>query len=223
MNLDKIKTILKNTWVETKKAGIYMYKIMINPVKAYKDHKENYNTLKNSLFLTGLISFTAMLISLIVSMVNVVIEPVYDYFELTGHKVELSNLGNLNYLELILGNFITVALVIGFIAFVFYIGSLIVKKETKYIDMLTVSATSVIPVLVAAILVALFAIINANLAVLVFLLLLVYSVNILYELVNLNIKVKPKLKLIFNSVCFFVIIASFYIYAYQSAINLISM
>jgi hypothetical protein len=129
-----------------------------------------------------------------------------------------SNLKELNYLNLIGKNFLMYAGAIVAIALTFFLASLIIKKEINFIKSLSIAATSVIPAVVGAMILSpILSLMYAPLGIIISVVGLVYSIIILYELVNTELKLEGEQKVYFNLICFGILGCMGY-YAYVNLI-----
>ena len=120
-------------------------------------------------------------------------------------------LGEINWLETIGKNFLIYAGIILIIAVLFYIVSLIFKKNLNFIKILSISASAVIPaVLGVMVLSPILGAIWEPLSIIFSILGLVYSVIVLYELINSNLDLDSDMKIYFNLLCFGILLVAGY-------------
>lgn len=135
---------------EVKKTAVHYFKyakdVLLNPYKTFKEKETELTETKNALIFSGILAVVMMLITLLTAMITSIFvkELSAKTFELHT-VVKFSNLGDLNYLVLIGRNLLIYAGIIAAIAGVYYIVSLIFKKESKFTKLLSISATSIIP------------------------------------------------------------------------------
>lgn len=133
-----------------KKTAVHYFKyakdVLLNPYKTFKEKEVELTKTKNALIFSGILAVVMMLITLLTAMITSIFvkELSAKTFELHT-VVKFSNLGDLNYLVLIGRNLLIYAGIIAAIAGVYYIVSLIFKKESKFTKLLSISATSIIP------------------------------------------------------------------------------
>ena len=106
--------------------------VILKPFTAFKEELNKFNGFKNSIILSLIISVGATLINLISSMLSVVRVKSFDWTS-GGYKINWiwENLKNLDYLKTIGKNFLIYLGIIVAIAVVYYLGSLIIKKQTN--------------------------------------------------------------------------------------------
>jgi hypothetical protein len=105
--------------------------------------------------------------------------------------IDFSEILDLNYLELIFRDFFIYAGFVAFIALIFYIGSLIIKKPSNYLKMVSIAATAIIPYAIGStFVVPLLTAIWASLGSIASILITVYTVTIFIALINKEIKIK---------------------------------
>lgn len=181
----------------------YIVGIMLKPSKIFKEEK-GLNDTKNSFVLTLIVSCLMTLVTLVTTIIGAV--KTYDFWE--GKTTwEFSNLKNLNYIELIGKNLIIYVASILLITVIFYIGTLIVKKETKFQKILAASSSSMLPFIALSLIVApLVANIWAPLSMIVMVSGFIYGVVILYELINSELQFEGDMKIYFNAICFILLI-----------------
>ena len=124
--------------------GFFTYgiNIFLKPFESFKKEESKLNDSKNSFMFAGFIAICMMLVTLITRMISSIFYK--NYF--SGKLVfEISNLKNLNYVNLILKNLLIYACALLFVAGVYYVVSLILKKNVSFTKLLNVTSTSVIP------------------------------------------------------------------------------
>lgn len=178
--------------------------VIIKPFKAFKEELNKFNSFKNSAILSLIVSGVATLINLITTMFNTVRTKNFDWS--TGNYKTIwiwENLKELNYLELIGKNFLIYLGIILGIAIVYYVASLIVKKQTNFSKLLGISALSITPMLICSLILSpLLSLIWSELAMPIILVGMVYTIIILYETVNSELLLEGNAKYYFNLICF---------------------
>ena len=120
----------------------YGINIFLKPFESFKKEESKLNNNKNSFMFAGFIAICMMLVTLVTRMISCIFYK--NYF--SGKLVfEISNLKNLNYLNLILKNLLIYACALLFVVGVYYVVSLILKKNVSFTKLLNVTSTSVIP------------------------------------------------------------------------------
>lgn len=198
--------------------------VILKPFTAFKEELNKFNGFKNSAILSLIVSGGATLVNLITSMLNVVMVKSYNWSS-GGYKTTWvwKNLKELDYLKVIGKNFLIYLGVIVAIAVVYYIASLIAKKQTNFSRLLGVSALAVVPVLICSLILSpLLALIWAKLVMPITLVGAVYTIVLLYEGMNSEVLLEGNAKYYFNLVCFSILgIAAYYLYMklFMSAIS----
>ena len=188
---------------------MYIIAILLKPIKSFDEESEKFNTPKTTIIFSLIVTAAMTVFNLLSTMLNSV--RVTFYGETSW---EWENLKELNYVELIGKNFLIYAGVLLAIAVVFYVASLILKKEVNFIKTLAIAATSVIPTVIAAMLISpILTLIWAPLGLIVSIAGFVYSIIILYELMNNEIQLEGDIKIYFNLVCFGILaVSGYYLY-----------
>lgn len=189
--------------------------VILKPFTAFKEELNKFNGFKNSAILSLVVSGVATLVNLITSMLNIVREKSFDWSS-GGYKTTWTweNLKELDYIEVIGKNFLIYLGVIVAIAAVYYIASLIVKKQTNFSRLLGISALAVAPMLICSLILSpLLSMIWAELAMPITLIGAVYTIILLYEGMNSEVLIEGNAKYYFNLVCLSILgIAAYYLY-----------
>lgn len=165
---------------------MYIVAILLKPFKCFKEEEAKLRNTKTSLIFSSIIAGAMMLITLFKAMIAVVFTKTMDYSTFKYKtSVDFSRLKDLDWLSLIGKNLLIFAGVIVSIALVYYIVSLIFKKSTNFIKMLSISATSLIPYIVLGMIVSpLIGKIWAPLSIFAMIIGVVYSLLIFINLIN---------------------------------------
>lgn len=189
--------------------------IILKPFTAFKEELNKFNDFKNSAIMSLIISGVGTLINLIVTMLNSVMVKSYSWSQ-GSYKTTLNweNLKEIKYLEVIGKNFLIYLGAIVAIAAVYYIASLIVKKQVKFSRLLGISAIAVVPMLVCSLFLSpLLSLIWAKLAMPITVIGAVYTIVLIYEGMNNEVLVEGNSKYYFNLVCLSILgIAVYYLY-----------
>lgn len=188
--------------------------VILKPFTAFKEELNKFETLKNSALLSLIVSGFATIVNLIKTMFNTV--RVKDYNWLSSEYTttwEWKNLEKLDYIEVIGKNFLIYLGIIVAIAVVYYIASLIVKKQTNFSRLLGISALSVVPIFICAfVLSPLISMIYVPLGMAVIVVGAVYTIILLYEGINNEILIEGNAKFYINLICLSVLaIAAYYV------------
>lgn len=193
---------------EAKKTAVHYFKyakdVLLNPYKTFKEKEVELTGTKNALLFSGILAVVMMLITLLTAMITSIFvkELSAKTFELHT-VVKFSNLGDLNYLVLIGRNLLIYAGIIAAIAGVYYIVSLIFKKESKFTKLLSISATSIIPfIALGMILSPILSLIWTPLSIIAKVGGLVYSILVFMSLIKEELSFETKdLEIKFHLIC----------------------
>lgn len=191
---------------------MYIIAILIKPFKSFKEEETKLNNTKTSLILTLIISGAMTVINLIKTIFSTVRVASYSWTAGYTYSWQWNNLKNIKWIEVIGKNFLIYTCVIFAIALVFYLGSLIIKKQLSFIKSLSITSTSIIPAIVCVMIISpLAGKIWSPLSVIFMAVGGVYSLLILYELVNSELKLDKDTKIYFNLTCLSILaIAGYY-------------
>lgn len=205
---------------------MYILMILIKPFKTFKEEEEKLTDTKNSLILSGIVVGLMLVINLIKSMITTVFTKKMDYttFKLKT-VIDFSNLKNLDWLDLLGKHLLIYAGIILAIAVVYYLASLVFKKNGNFIKLLSISATSLIPFT----LVGMFASfvlgkIWSPLYMVCVIVSLIYSVLILVSLINKQFEFEnDDTKIYFHLICLGALaVAGYYLYMKYFVLGTIS-
>lgn len=133
----------------------YIIGVLLRPFKAFKEEEVKLCDTKTSLIFSSIIAVVMMLINLFTAMISVIFTKTLNYSTFKYQtSIDFSRLKDLDWLNLIGKNLLICAGIIVAIAFVYYIVGLVFKKSTNFIKILSVSATSLIPYVVLAMIVS---------------------------------------------------------------------
>lgn len=193
---------------EVKKTAIHYFKyakdVLLNPYKTFKEKETELTETKNALIFSGILAVVMMLITLLTAMITSIFVKELSAKTLKLHTVvKFSNLGDLNYLVLIGRNLLIYAGIIVAIAGVYYIVSLIFRKESKFTKLLSISATSIIPFIALGMIVSpILSLIWTPLSIIAKVGGLVYSILIFMSLIKEELSFETKdLEIKFHLIC----------------------
>lgn len=194
---------------------MYILAVLTKPIKGFKDEEAKLNNTKTAFIFTLIVTAAMTIINLFKTIISVV--RVYDFSFSKGdtYSWQWENLKDIKFVEVIGKNFLIYACAILSIAIVFYIGSLIIKKQLNFIKSLSIATTSIIPAVIGfMILSPLGNLIWEPLSIIFSVAGLTYSLIILYELINNELKLEGDMKVYFNLACFGLLIFAGY-FAYM--------
>lgn len=138
----------KNIFVESL---MYIISSLLKPAKTLKEKGKEFDNPKNGLILAGIVSAATMLIRVIVSFLMALIDrPCIKSWD--GKKTCVTideSLKNIQWLDITLKHLFIVFIVILAIAGLFYLGSLVAKKNTKYMRLVNIATIAFVPALLA--------------------------------------------------------------------------
>ncbi len=188
--------------------------IILKPFTAFKEKLNKFNVLKNSVILALIVSGLTTIINLVTSMFNVIRVKSFDWSS-GDYKTTWvwDNLKELNYIEIIGKNFLICLGVIFAIAVVYYIASLIVKKQVNFSRLVAVSTFAIIPVLISSLILSpLASLIWIQLAMPIVIIGAMYTFVLLYEGMNNEVALEGDIKYYFNLICLSILlIAGYYL------------
>lgn len=124
----------------------YIINVLLKPFKTFKEEETKLCNPKTSLIFSAIVAVAMMIITLFKAMISSIFVKTIDYSTYEYKTtVDFSQLKNLDWVGLLVKNLLIFAGVIVAIALIYYIVSLIFKKSTNFIKMLSISATSLIP------------------------------------------------------------------------------
>lgn len=182
---------------------------LIKPLDSMKN--KSVDDIKSVAISGGIISLVMMLVHLITSMINACHVMKFDWIKGTTYTWTAEGLKNLNYFDLTIKSLVIYALVMMVIAFVFYIGSLIIKKTIKYQRILSMVFVAMIPIVLGGMILApIFSLIYNHLGVIIYVISFIYAVIIFGTLLNEELKLEGSIKLYYNTICYSVLVLTAY-------------
>lgn len=188
--------------------------IILKPFSSLKEELAKFNAFKSSAILSLIVSGIATIISLLSEMFSAIRVKNFDW---SAGKYTTSwvweNLKDIEYFKVIGKSFLIYLGVILAIAVVYYLGGLIVKKQTNFSRLLGISALAVTPLLICYLILSpLLSLIWAELSMPIILVSAIYTIVIVYEGMNSEILLDGNAKYYFNLVCLSILgIAAYYL------------
>lgn len=204
----------------SKKSPMDYLKSLVNfilkPVKSFKELEIVLQIPKVSIIISAIIAGIMMIVTLIKTMLSSIFTKQLDYSTFKYKTVvSLDGLKDLNYLSLIGKNLLIFAAIIAGIAGIYYVMSLIFKKNANFFKMLTISSISLIPLIIGGMIISpLLGFIWSPLSITVAILSIIYSILIFMNLINSTLEFKDTdMKIYFNLICLTIIsVSSYYIF-----------
>lgn len=185
--------------------------VILKPFTSFQEELNGFDDFKNSAMLSLIVSCVATIISLVKTMIQTV-----RVKSLWSKEVKWvwENLKEINYVQVIGKNFLIYLGIIVAIAGVYYIASLIVKKQTNFSRLLGISSIVVAPIIICSfVLSPLLSMIYAPLGMGITIVGGVYTVIIMYETINNEILLEGNGKFYFNLICLSILaIVTYYLY-----------
>jgi len=189
----------------------FILNVLIKPMDAISEYKGSLSNPIFALILSGVVSLVMVLSNIILKIFDVVRVSHYTFGVGYETSWQFSRITDLNFLELVFRNFFIYAFIIIVIGGVFYLSSLVIKRELDFFKSLTITASSMIPfVLSVCILTPILTIIWSHF-VIVSLIGIVYSVSILLGIYNEELKLKGNLKVYYYSINVSILLVILYI------------
>ena len=188
----------------------YFLAVILKPISSYEEEKDKFDT-KN----TVILSIICVAFMTIINIISTIIFTARVSSLISGYSSswDFSRIKYINFFQVFgksLGGSVAVILAI---AGAFYIGSLIIKKEVKFMKCLSIVVTSIIPVIIGYLLIApILGLLWGVLQLIVSVVSIAYFIIILYELMNKELKLENNMKVYFNLACFStLIIVGYYV------------
>ena len=178
----------------------FIIAVILKPISSFKGSVQKLENQKNSLVLTIVLAVVMTITNLITTVINTVRE--YSYYKRT-YSWHWDNLKDFKWFSVIGKNFLVYLCIFLIVAGVFYLVSLVFKKTLPYLKSLAIVVSAFIPGVIGTMIVGpLLSLIYTPLSMLVIALSIVYSITILYELINEELKLESDQKVYFNIVCY---------------------
>ena len=193
---------------------MYLIAILLKPFQCYKEEESKLNNGTTSFILALIVTIAMTLLNLIQTIISTVRIPNYSLLDKITYSWQWDNLKYIKWVEVIGKNFLIYAGIILAITIVFYFGGLVLKKQLSFVKSLSISTTSVIPAVCGVMILSpILGMIWSPLSMVCTIIGLVYSLIILYELMNNELNLEKDKKIYFNFVCFGILaIAGYYAY-----------
>lgn len=174
--------------------------VITNPSKTINEDINNFNEFKDTAIMSLIVSLGITLLNLITTMINTVIVKSYSFFgESTKTTIKLERLKDLNYLELIGKNFLIYLGIIFLTGGIYYLASLIIKKNASFTKLLGKSLIALTPMLISLVFLSpILSLIWSYLGILITLIGLMFTVIILYESMTKELSLEGNTKYYLN-------------------------
>lgn len=190
---------------------VILIAILLKPFTTLKEEKHKFSSFKNSGILAGVVAVFATLLRLLGTMLQQVRVTNYSYTKGTTTTWVWKNLKEISYFKIIGESLLIFLGILFVVAVLYYIGSLILKKDVSFPKLLGVSTLSFVPMILGNFLLApIFSIIHSYLGVFCSILGAIYTLVILYEGINQEVTFEGDTKIYFHSVCFSILAFGIY-------------
>lgn len=185
--------------------------VFVKPFSAIKEEVDKYVVLKNSFLLSLILSLFAVAFSLVQAMIRAVVVTSYSIFEGSKTTWVWENLKDVKYLEIVGKNLLLYLGIILGIAAVYYVASMLIKKQVNFSRLLGISALSVVPVYLGILVISpIVSLIYAPLGMVVTIISGVYTFLIFYEAINEEIPLEKEKKFYFHLLCISIAVVIIY-------------
>lgn len=182
--------------------------VLLKPYTTWKEKLNDFSEFKNSAILSLVVTIIATFVSVIKTMISSVRITSYWSNKVTW---EWENLKSINYIKIVGSNFLIYLGIILAIAGVYYIGSLIIKKQANFSRFLGISALSFVPTIICSfVLSPLLSLVWAEISIPVMMIGGVYTILLLYEGINSEIELEGNAKYYFNLICLSILVVVAY-------------
>lgn len=193
---------------------MFIVAMLLKPFQCFKEEESKLTDTKTALILSGIVAGGMMLINLLKEMISVVFAKTMDLTTLSYKTtVDFSRLENLDYVDLIFKNLLIYAGVILAVTVVYFLASLIMKKQINFIKMLAITSSSIIPFVVLGMVAApILGALYSPLSIILTIVGAIYSLIILIALVKDQITFEKKdMEIYFHAACISILgVAAYY-------------
>lgn len=186
--------------------------ILLKPFTALKSEMNNMNKIKHTMTLALIVTITATIVTLVKTIISAVrIVTPKSFFGETKTEWVWENLKEIEYVKLIFMSILIFLGIIFAIACIYYIAGLILKKQPNFSKLLGIASVSVVPLFTGALLVApLLAMFYAPLGLGSTIIGGIYTLILIYETMNNEIRIEGNLKYYFNLICLSILLIIIY-------------
>ena len=182
--------------------------IILKPFTGLKDEINKISNILSAGILALIIAAIATILTLIKTIITTVrVTSIWN----NETSWVWDNISNINFVKAIGLNFIIFLGLIAAVAFVYYIGSLILKKQADFPKLLGIAVTTTLPVIICYTLISpILGMIWGLLGLLATVIGLVYTLILTYELMSEELSLKENSKFYLNLICLTIISAIIY-------------
>lgn len=190
----------------------------LKPFDTYKNNENALSEIKNSSILAAIVVGIMTVLSLLSTMLSAVRYKSYFSGEVTW---KWDRLGDVEYFKVIGLGLLVYAGIIAAIAGVYYLATLVIKKETKFSSLVGVAAMSIVPFAICSLLVSpILSMIYSPLGAAATIIGFVYTLVTLIELVNETVIIDNKnTRIYYHLTCLSIVIIVGLFVAYKILVN----
>lgn len=196
----------------------YLLGSLLKPYDTYKNNESTLGDIKNASILTLIVVGIMTAINLLSTMISAVRHKSFFSGEVTWNW---DNLGDVEYFKVIGLDLLVYAGIIAAIAGVYYLGSLVIKKNAKFSNLIGAATTSVVPFATCSLLLSpILSMIYSPLGIVATVVGFVYTLVTLIELVNDIVVIDNKnTRIYYHLVCLSTVIIVGGFIAYKVLVN----
>jgi len=183
---------------------------LINPMNAVD---ENEFDTKKSLIILAIVSFLGALFSLVSTTISTVRVSNYSWW--TGETSVVWNwslIKDAKLLSTLFSTFIGYVVIFAFIAVLFYLGSLVIKKQGKYQNLLALTSVAFVPTVLAVFVSPILGLIYTPLSIVLTIGAGLYSFILLYEFISNSLKLEGNKKIFFFTIVIVILVVIYAIF-----------
>lgn len=186
---------------------MYLVAILLKPFRTFKEENSKLNNLKNSIVLGIIVSIIMTLISTVKSMISVVRVTTGGWLTEAKTTWEWSNLKEINYIKLIGQDLLFYAGIIFGVALIFYLATLVIKKQTSYPKFVAITSSALVPYIAGCMVLSpLLSNLSIHIGIVISIVSIVYLLVIFSEFINSELNLQDDKKIYFNLICYSLIL-----------------
>ncbi len=192
----------------------FILAVALKPINALKSKIKEYSDFKSAGILVLFVALARMIINLLGTMIATIFVKKTNFFSgETKLEVSFENLKDLNYFDLIVKNLFWSIVVIAAVAGIYYIVSMIMKKNANYFRLASITAVAFVPVYAAGFVSIIVAYIYAPLSAFLVFAACLYSFLIFIHAIDNEVEFKDAdFKVFFHTICITVVfIVAYYV------------
>ena len=199
---------------------VFLFNCLMKPIKTLKEKIDDYSKVDKACVLAGVVALGTMIVRVVVEFLMALIRKqcVFTTCATIGEKLKA-----IDWMGITLKHLIIILMVMFAIAAIYYVASLIAKKNANYMRLLTITVVSFVPAcLTMYLLTPIFGWINVHLGVIVTVVGMIYALVIFFTAINDEFKFDSADKSVyFNLICISIIVIILYFIGYNMAANAI--